>query len=116
VRAEIRELFASDVDNLDEWRPSGNSFSVTIRLQIGPVGGVGEESFDLTICSPSWLSRQTDVTPVFDARHHLVVHDFDWNVIRGYIEGRVASCGGDAWEDIAQKLSRFASWEFEDYA
>ena len=115
MRAEIRDIYSSDVDNLSEWAPTSDEFAVAIRLQIGPVGGPGEESFDLTVCSVAWLHRQTALTPVFDARHHLVVREFSWVTIRGYIEARVAACVGDTWNDVAQRLSRFAYWEFEDY-
>lgn len=114
MKAKIRQVFSSDVKNLDEWRPPKASFSVVIRMLIGPNDGRGEESFDLTVCSPSWLEEQVEVTPVFDARNHLVVRDFDWVLIRAYLERRVAACSGDEWEDIARQLSRFAFWEFED--
>jgi hypothetical protein len=53
---------------------------------------------------------------VFDARHHLVVRDFHWALVRRYIEARVSRCVGETWEDVAQQLSCFAYWEFEDYS
>ena len=116
MRAEIRSIFSSDVENLDDFRPPGGVFSVPIRLQIGPAGGAGEESFDLTICSVVWLDQQVKQVPVFDARHHLIVRDFHWASVRRYIEGRVSRCVGETWGDVAQQLSRFAYWEFEDYS
>lgn len=116
MRAEIRSIFSSDVDDLDDFRPSGNVFSVPIRLQIGPAGGPGEESFDLTVCSVGWLDQRLERAPVFDARHHLVVREFHWAVVLRYIEGRVARCVGETWADVAQQLSRLAYWEFEDYS
>lgn len=76
---------------------------------------VGARYLDTAVCSVAWMHRQTALTPVFDARHHLVVREFSWVTIRGYIEARVAACVGDTWNDVAQRLSRFAYWEFEDY-
>jgi hypothetical protein len=108
-------VFSSDVENLDEWKPSGEAYSVVVRLLVGPLGGAGEESFDLTVCSPAWLSQQTELIPVFDGRHHLVVREFNWVAIRAYIEKRVEACVGDTWENVAWQLSRFAYWEFEDH-
>ena len=32
------------------------SFSFWLRLIVGPKDGPGEESFDLTVCSPEWLA------------------------------------------------------------
>jgi hypothetical protein len=116
MRAAIRSIFSSDVENLDDFRPSDSVFAVPIRLLIGPVGQPGEESFDLTVCSVAWLDERVEQVPVFDARHHLVVRDFHWASVRRYIEGRVARCVGETWEDVAQQLGRFAYWEFEDYS
>ncbi|GIG34835.1 immunity 8 family protein [Cellulomonas pakistanensis] len=115
MRAEIRSIFSSDVEDLAEFRPSDDSFAIAIRFIAGPAGAPGEESFDLTVCSPSWLGEQTVNTSVYDARHHLVVRGFDWAAIRGYIEGRVARCDGETWQEIGHKLSRLGHWEFEDY-
>ncbi|MGV8972817.1 MAG: immunity 8 family protein [Rhodoglobus sp.] len=116
MKAEIRSIFSADVEDLDNFRPSGDVFSVPIRVQIGPAGAPGEESFDLTVCSVRWLAQQVEHTPVFDARHHLVVREFHWPVVLRYIEGRVARCVGETWGDVAQQLSRFGYWEFEDYS
>ncbi|TQL02729.1 immunity 8 family protein [Cellulomonas sp. SLBN-39] len=116
MRAEIRSIFSSDVQSLEDFRPPEDAFAIPIRLQIGPAGQDGEESFDFTVCSAAWLNKQVEQMPVFDARHHLVVRDFHWAVIRRYIEGRVSRCVGKDWEELAQQLSRFAYWEFEDYS
>lgn len=115
MRAEIRETYSSDVDDLSEWLPTSEAFAVVVRLQIGPAGEPGEESFDVTVCSPSWLGQQAEDAPVLDVRHHLVVREFSWPVIRDYITARVAACTGETWSDVTLKLSRFAYWEFEDY-
>lgn len=115
MRAELRDLFASDADDLATWRPPGDAFAVTLRLVVGPDDGPGEETFDVTVCSPDWLAEQVTRTPVLDARHHVVVAAFDWATIRRYVEDRVVRCSGDSWGEVAQQLSRLASWEFEDY-
>lgn len=114
MRAEIRSILSSDVDDLDAFRPSDEAFAVTIRLLVGPSGARGEESFDLMVCSAAWLARQVERTPVYDARHHLVVREFDWLVIRRYLEGRVARLDGASWDELGEKLSRLGYWEFED--
>lgn len=97
MRAEIRSIFSSDVENLDEYRPSDGVFSVSVRLLIGPAGRLGEESFDLTVCSVAWLDQRVEQVPILDARHHLVVRDYHWASVRRYIEERVSRCVGDTW-------------------
>ena len=116
MRADIRSIFSSDVGDLDAFRPSGEAFAVPVRLVIGPSGAPGEESFDLTVCSAAWLAQQVERAPVYDARHHLVVREFDWPVIRRYLEGRVARLDGASWDELGEKLSRLGYREFEDLA
>lgn len=115
VRAELRSIWSADADSLPEWHPVDSDFSIVVRLMVGPVGADGEESFDLTICTGGWLAAKAAVAQVVDARHHLVVREFDWPDIERYLESRVRSCSGATWTEVAQKLGRFAYWEFEDY-
>lgn len=108
---QIRSITSSDVQDLSSFRPSSECFAVPVRLLIGP----GEETFDLIVCSVPWIERFLESTPVMDMRHHLVVREFRWDAIRGFIEGAVARCVGDTWADVAQQLSCFALWEYEGY-
>jgi hypothetical protein len=82
---------------------------------VGPVGADGEESFDLTICTGGWLAARAAAAGLVDARHHLVVDGFDWPTIMRYLDGKVRSCSGKTWDEVAQRIGRFAYWEFEDY-
>jgi hypothetical protein len=115
MRAELRSLSSPDVESLETWRPVDADFSVPLRLIVGRRGGDGEESFDLTVCTGGWLANVARETGIVDARHHVVVDGFNWSAIRSYLERRVADCAGETWDDIAERLSRFAYWEFEDY-
>ena len=45
----------------------------------------------------------------------LIVSEYDLDVIKAEIDLCVESCTGENWSAIAQKISRFAAWEFEDY-
>jgi hypothetical protein len=82
---------------------------------VGPAGDVGEESFDLTVCTGGWLAERAADVGVVDPRHHLVVDRFHWPTIRRYLDDRVGSCSGKTWDEIAKQVGRFAYWEFEDY-
>lgn len=115
MKARLRSVFSSDVDDLDNWRPPESDFSLVIRLLVGPDTGPGEESFDLTLCTGGWLAAQASAAGCYEPRHHLIVDRFDWRRIRGYIVRRVEGCDGQDWNEVAEKVSRFAYWEFEDF-
>ncbi|MCF5941735.1 immunity 8 family protein [Xanthomonas perforans] len=45
----------------------------------------------------------------------LIVENYDYDEIREFISEYVGSFEGAEWNEIAIKLSRVMSWEFEDY-
>src|SRR5262249_336678 len=99
------------------------AFALNARLMIGPADGPGEESFDVTICTPECFSVAAR-GGFYDARHHRVV-DFEafdpaalprWVARRGAeVREGVGRVQGDKWKEIGGRLSRLGYWEFEDY-
>ncbi len=92
-------------------------FCPLARLYVGPADGEGEDSFDVTVCSPEWIAERCRVDGLFDARHHLVVDvdSFDQRSLRLWLEERVHSVSGNDWATVGAKLGRLGFWEFEDY-
>lgn len=94
-------------------------FSLLARMIVGPADGPGEESFDITVCTPEWLSRRAqEQGGIYDPRHHLVVilEGFDQRVLRTWLETRVQAIEAPTWRQLSERLARIASWEFEDYS
>jgi hypothetical protein len=115
MRAALRHIHSLDVPDLATWSPPGADFAIGVRLLVGPHGAEGEESFDLTVCSPGWLAGRVREELIYDARHHLVVENFDYPLLKTYLERRVEACRGSTWNEVAQQLARLGYWEFEDY-
>ena len=116
MRAEIKRLFSSDVEDLEHFvPPDPTTFSVVIRLMAGPQGGDGEESFDFVVCSPSWLETTVNGDEPLLLRHKLLMRSFDFAMLRKFVERFVRGCEADSWDELADKLSRLGHWEFEDY-
>lgn len=73
---------------------SGNpaEFTLLARMIVGPADGPGEESFDITICTPEWLAERAR-DGFYDARHHVVVafEDFDKDALHRWLAKRVES-------------------------
>jgi len=94
-----------------------DAFVFAVRLYVGPTEGPGEETFDLTVCSPEWLSAQSRKEGFVDGRHHVITNadDFDRRRLRHWLEQRVSSVEGASWPEMGQRLARLAYWEFEDY-
>ena len=117
MKAKLKEMYSLELDHaLEEyWPEDQNNFGIAVRLMIGLENGRGSESFDILVCTPDWLKSQYAEEQYVWGRHMLIMLTYDFNLIKGAIERYIASCTGDDWLTIAQKLSRMGAWEFEDY-
>lgn len=93
-------------------------FSLRARMIVGPEDTPGEESFDITVCTPEWLAVQCRAQGgLYDPRHHLVVSldTFDRQTLRAWLEARVRAVEAPTWREVGERLGRLGFWEFEDY-
>jgi hypothetical protein len=93
-------------------------FSLLARMIVGPPDTPGEESFDVTVCSPEWLAQACRrVGGIYNTRHHLVVNvdDFDKRALERWLAARVQEVEAESWAEIGERLGRLGYWEFEDY-
>lgn len=115
MRAKLRDFFSSDVD-VDSYAPDDpRNAGVWVRLIVGPDGGLGEESFDVLVCTPLWLRDVVAARGPQIGRHHLVLDPFDLGVAREFLRRRVETLDEADWPRLAEKISRLGHWEFEDY-
>lgn len=102
--------------SLKDFRPDDpDCFGLYIRLMVGFKGGKGAESFDLLVCTPSWISAQYAGEGWVWGRHMLIVLEYDFGLIRKVIESYIERCSGSDWQEVATKVSAIGAWEFEDY-
>jgi len=83
-----------------------------------PRASRGEESFDITVCSPEWLARAcSKAGGILNSRHHLVVtvEDFDKRAVQAWLAARVQEVEADPWGGIGDYLEPACPLEFEDY-
>jgi hypothetical protein len=104
-----------------QWPPrSRRSVFRTRRADraVGPADGRGEESFDLTVCSPEWLGLQCPSCEPVIGLHHLIVgwdtYDGDC-ALRQWLEARVQATEAETWDGVAEQLRILGKWEFDGY-
>ncbi|RIJ70498.1 hypothetical protein D1871_18760 [Nakamurella silvestris] len=112
MRARIRSFESPDAE-LDLGVPNGLS-SLFLRMLVGPQGEPGEETFDLTVCTPAWLADRAADGPLL-GRHLLVVPSINLDQVKSFLNAQVARLEEADWQQLAAKLSRIGFWEFEDY-
>ena len=117
MRPTLKRIGTIDGDDPIKYTPADpDRFAIVLRLFVGPSSSDGEESFDLTVCTPLWLQDRCLRDGFVIGRHHLVVLAYDAEFIRRTIVRLVERYTGATWQDVAAKVSRIGYWEFEDYA
>ena len=112
---EIKFYSLIDGEALETYRPEDpEDFNVTLRLIIGPLGQPGEESFDITICTPKALGEECAANGFVLGRHRLVVSAYDPLLIISALRKLVTRCSGHSWAEVGSRIARIALWEFED--
>lgn len=121
IRAELRGLHSPDVYDLQSYIPEDPLvFGFLVQAFIGPIGEMGEESFNFIVRSPQWIAEnELSDASVGDqylfARHYLILHRYSYEVLLQAISKLCDSVQGPDWETIAERLGRYGYWEFEDY-
>jgi hypothetical protein len=119
MKVDIRDFYSIEIeDALDMYWPDDVfNFGTWIRLYIGPAGDRLSNSFDLFVCTPEWLASNVKLKPnqAMWGRHMLIVSDYDPDKLKASAERLLLSLTGAEWLPIAEKIARYAAWEFEDY-
>src|SRR5262245_44942424 len=70
IYPELKHILSPDIDDLESYFPEDpESFGFSLQLLIGPKDQVGEESFEVMVCTPQWLSRHTPHDQIVIGRH-----------------------------------------------
>ena len=116
MRGQLKRLHSPDIDNLVSGIPRGSDdFGFLLQVMAGPKGQEGEESFDVFVCTPAWLEKNRSQTDLIVGRHYLIVFEYDYERLFGFINTYCSQCSGETWQEVAQQLGRLGKWEFEDY-
>jgi hypothetical protein len=107
MRPVLKNISTIDGDDASKFTPEdAQCFSLWLRLDVGPSDGEGSESFDVLICSPSWLAGQCERDGFVIGRHHFVVNEYRFDFIRDKLTQFIGHCSGETWSEIAAKVSR----------
>jgi hypothetical protein len=116
IQAEVKRLHSPDADDLERYVPDDPvKFGILIQVMAAPRGVDGEESFDVLVCTPSWIADRMAPNEIVVGRHHLLVERYDFAALQQFITQFAERCVGECWDEAAQRLARLGKWEFEDY-
>jgi hypothetical protein len=81
----------------------------------GPANEPGEEIFQFVVCTPRWLVSESFPKGYCWGRSYLFVTSWSAPLVLRVFSDLCRHAEGPDWDTITTKLSRYGSWEFEDY-
>ena len=116
MKAEVKRFHSPDIHDLGNYQPENDSnFSFLLQVIIGIKGVESEESFDMIVCTPKWISCNFSESEIIFGEHYLIVHKYDFNAIKKKIYNYINELEEGDWESLARKIDRVGKWEFRDY-
>lgn len=88
---------------------------INLVMVVGPLDGAGDETFQITVCTPAALTFLLDRDGIVVGRHLLLVGGINPANIEAFLQDRLRRLDGDTWPELATKIGRLGYWEFEDY-
>jgi Immunity protein 8 len=113
MKAEIKRLHSPDIYNLENFSPINNEVYFLLQIMIGVKGKSGEESFDIIVSTPQYLLQNQE--EIMFGSNHLIILEYNYQKILEKLQDYIENLEGENWDELADKISRIAKWEFEDY-
>lgn len=110
---QLHHIFSPDLNDPAVDSPADvTNFMIRIQALIGIDG---DDTFVFYVCTPKYLSETIHDGDYLLTRHYLIVHHYDYDLIKKAIENIIATTktpdGG--WETQARRLAGFGEWEYE---
>ena len=81
------------------------------EAEIGPKGDEGADLFQFEVATPKSLVRGG---PRW-GRGLFIVQAFSMEAVEDALEGLLAHCHRETWQEVAQALNKELLWEFDNY-
>jgi len=117
VAIEIKDYFASDIDDFWSWKPSDpQDVYFALSLNIGPEDEDGADIFEVVIATPLGLvGKARTGSNIIADRAILIVASYDRKEVLEHLGSILSKCASESWVESSQKLQRYFHWEYEDY-
>ena len=113
MKAKIKNVLCTDVENLESYQGTG-SYCIGVQISLGLDNQEGADTYSVEVCSAQYL-QETYEDSIINLRHTILMNDFSYPKFIDFIEKTFCTLEGEDWNELALKLSRYGSWEFEDY-
>lgn len=88
--------------------------SVLVEVNIGIKGQDASDIFSFVVITPKAMSH-LEPPDYRWGRGWLIMEYFSWSAVESAIDKLCSSTTGVSWNQIAEELSKWLFWEFENY-
>lgn len=98
-----------------------DDFWAIINADIGPEGEKAPDGTAATdiflfyVTTPKRLYKFIERNGYGFGRNLIILKKYDEELIKKSIENILVSIEGDSWENVAMKISKYGTWEFDRY-
>lgn len=110
LQARLRSIQTPEGNDLSTVQVEG-PFHVALYLEVGVNDHPGTDTFEVWVCNVAWLEQEA--LPL-SGQFLIVVKSFEPDSIRQFLERKINQVSADTSEQLLEKLSRIAYWEFAD--
>lgn len=112
IFAELKNIVYLDCFDKNEaqMKMLNDIYQLQLSLQIGKVGELGGDDFDVDIVSIGFVKKEK----IFLGTHSIIVDINDIDELEEIIKNFVNSIRGNSWKDVLYNLRRHFKWEYEN--
>jgi hypothetical protein len=116
MRAKVNFFFSPDVD-LDDFHPDDSAnFSFLLQAIVGPADVPDSgESLQFIVCTPQNLEERVAAEAIIFGHALVVVRSSNAQEITEEVRKVIERLQAPTWPELAQKLARLGTYEFEDF-
>ncbi|MBY0491921.1 MAG: immunity 8 family protein [Gemmatimonadaceae bacterium] len=116
MRAVVQSLHSPDISELETFTAGPEPFSLLIEATIGQDESRGGEQFCFTVCNcPAMNLEVENASGRAWIRSVLLMKTFSYQLLIDALNELCARAGEGDWDSIARYISKYTSWEFEDF-
>jgi len=112
----IRSISVWGHPNVRTWEPDDpTTIAETVSLEIGERTQDSADTFTIRVATPAGLQSLADRDGIVATRPLLIMKRYDFDDLRRWLEGTVATCESASWPQSVEALRRYFDWEYDDY-
>lgn len=120
MKATIKRITTTQQQGVIQYeggfRPVDPSWcGILVDVHLGTDDEPGADVFKLSACSPNYFEAEAEVYGTQWLRGYVLMPEWDYDGLVRLVQGLCDRTEGADWGEVAMKLSRYMTWEFDDY-